>query len=159
MGDTTEEVDQGCANNSMRRYIVEKLQTLFHQYNRLITFFIIALYLMLSKNHNIVIRADKTPVGPHARRFNAPTIDGVAIERVGENSEDRNIDLQRRNYQLQRLHETHRSYVALQCPILFSKGEYGYHFSIKKINPDTGNYNVGYFVSDMCYWIVKTVSL
>lgn len=35
-------------------------------------------------NHKIVIRADKTPAGQHARRFNAPTIDELGIVVVGE---------------------------------------------------------------------------
>jgi hypothetical protein len=34
---------------------------------------------MLSDNHRIVIRAKKMPFGEHARSFNAPTIDEVAI--------------------------------------------------------------------------------
>lgn len=38
-----------------------------------------ALERMPSDDHRIVIRADKTPVGEHARRFNAPTMDEVAI--------------------------------------------------------------------------------
>ncbi|VEN40881.1 unnamed protein product, partial [Callosobruchus maculatus] len=39
----------------------------------------------------ITIRADKTPVGQHTRRFNAPTIDEVAIVVVGDSSENRDI--------------------------------------------------------------------
>lgn len=58
---------------------------------------------------------------------------------VGENLEARDIVLNHRNDQLQRVYETHRSYDALQYPILFWKDEDGYHFSIKMINPDTGN--------------------
>ena len=49
---------------------------------------------MLSDNHKIVIKADKTPAGQHVRRFNAPTIDEVAIVIVGENLENRDIVLQ-----------------------------------------------------------------
>ncbi|XP_022165050.1 uncharacterized protein LOC111030043 [Myzus persicae] len=58
-------------------------------------------YLMLSDNYKIVIRADKTPAGQHARRFNAPTIDEVAIFVVGENFESRDIVLNFRNDRLQ----------------------------------------------------------
>lgn len=151
MGNTTEETDQRCANNSsVRRYIVEQLQTLFHQHNQLVTLFKTALDLMPTDNHKIVIRADKTPVGEHTRRFNAPTIDEVAIVMVGENLEARDIVLHRRNDRLQRVYETHRSYDALQYPIIFWKGEDGYHFSIKMINPNTGNYK---FVSAMYYHV------
>jgi hypothetical protein len=40
--------------------------------------------MMPSDDHKIVIRSDKTPVGQHARRFNAHTIDEVAIVVVGK---------------------------------------------------------------------------
>lgn len=55
----------------------------------MITLFENALDLMPSDNHKIVIRANKTPVRQHARRFNAPTIDKVAIVMLGENLEAR----------------------------------------------------------------------
>ncbi|RVE41066.1 hypothetical protein evm_014285 [Chilo suppressalis] len=93
---------------------------------------------MPSDNHKIVIRVDKAPAGQHAGHFNAPTIDEVAIVVVGENLENRDIVLHRRNDQLQRMSETHRSYDALQYPILFWQGEDGCHFSIKMIYPVTG---------------------
>lgn len=69
---------------------------------------------MPSDNHKIVIRADKTPIGEHARLFNAPTIDEVAIVMVGENLEARDKVLDRRNDRLQRVYETRRFYDALQ---------------------------------------------
>lgn len=139
MGDSARQVDQRCAhNNSVKRPIVEQLQTFFYQHNELVALFKTALDRMPSDNHKIVIRADKTPAGQHARRFNAPTIDEVAIVVVGENLENRDIVLHRRSDQLQRVSETHRSYDALQYPILFWQGEDGYHFSIKMINPVTG---------------------
>lgn len=61
----------------------------------------------------MVIRADKTSTGQHARRFNAPIIDTVAIVIVGENLKNREIVLHRLNDQLQRVSETHRSYYGL----------------------------------------------
>ncbi len=140
MGNSPQEIDLRCAhNNLVKRSIVEQLQTLFHQHNQLIILFKTALDLMPSDNHKIVIRADKTPAGQHTRRFNAPTIDEVAIVVVGENLESRDIVLRRRNDQLQRIKETHRSYDALQYPIIFWQGEDGYDFSIKMINPIAGN--------------------
>jgi hypothetical protein len=141
MGDSARQVDQRCAhNNSVRRPVVEQLQSFFQQHNELVALFTTALDRMPSDNHKIVIKADKTPAGQHAGRFNAPTIDEVAIVVVGENVENRDIVLHRRNDQLQRVSETHRSYDALQYPILFWQGEDGYHFSIKMFNPVTGKY-------------------
>jgi hypothetical protein len=69
--------------------------------------------LFKTDNHRIVIRADKTPFGEHARRFNAPTIDEVAIVIVGEQFLSRDIVLHRRNEQLQRVSELHRMHYSI----------------------------------------------
>lgn len=139
MENTNDAVAQRCAHNStVKREIVEQLQNMLHEHNKLIRLFKTALDQMPSDNHKIVIRADKTPAGEHARRFNAPTIDDVAIVIVGENLHSRDIVLHRRNDQLQRVSETHRSYDALQYPLLFWQGDDGYHFAIKMINPLNG---------------------
>lgn len=107
MGDSTRQVDQRCAhNNSVKRPIVEQLQTCFHQHNELVALFSTALDRMPSDNHKIVIKANKTPAGQHPRRFNAPTIDAIVV--MGENLENRDIVLHRRSNQLQRVSETHR---------------------------------------------------
>ncbi|UYV73327.1 hypothetical protein LAZ67_10002739 [Cordylochernes scorpioides] len=93
---------------------------------------------MPTDDYVVVIRADKTPAGQHERRFNAPTIDEVAILIVGEEFNSRDIVIHRRDDNLQRVSETHRSYDALQYPILFWQGEDGYHFNIKMRYPKTG---------------------
>ncbi|UYV61805.1 hypothetical protein LAZ67_1006674, partial [Cordylochernes scorpioides] len=82
-------------------------------------------------------RADKRPIGQHRRQFNAPTIDEVAIVIVGEEFNSRDIILHRRNGGVQKVSETHRSYDALQYPILVWQGEDGYHFNINMRNPTT----------------------
>lgn len=163
MGNSAREVDQRCAhNNSVKRSIVEQLQIFYHQHNELVALFRTALDRMPSDNHKIVIRADKAPAGQHAGRFNAPTIDEVAIVIVDENLNNRDIVLHRRNDQLQRVSETHRSYDALQYPILFWQGEDGYHFSMKMINPVTGKlltiyvYYIKIYVYSLKIYIINT---
>lgn len=106
----------------------------------MIRLFTTAIERMPTDDYKVVINADKTPVGQHERRYNAPTIDEVAIVIVGDEFESRDIVLHRRNNNIQRVAETHRSYDALQYPILFWQGEDGYHFNIKLINPTTGEY-------------------
>jgi hypothetical protein len=60
----------------------------------------------------------------------------VAIAIVGKNLETRDIVLTHRDTgQLQRIYETHRSYDALQYPLMFWKGDDGYHFNVKMMNP------------------------
>lgn len=93
---------------------------------------------MPADDYRVVIRADKTPLGQHERQYNAPTIDEVAIIMVGEEFNSRDIILHRRDGNVQRVAETHRSYDGLQYPILFWQGEDGYHFNIKLRNPQTG---------------------
>ena len=46
--------------------------------------------------------------------------------------------LEKKNNQLQRVAETHRSYDALQYPLIFWEGEDGYHFLIMQTDPTTG---------------------
>lgn len=139
IGDDNRELDRRCiiASNA-KRQIISELQTFFHQHNELVRLFRTALDRMPSDDHKIVIRADKTPLGEHARRFNAPTIAEVAIVIVGDQFQSRDIVLHRRNDQLQRVSELHRSYDALQYPLLHWQGDDGYHINIKMIDPQTG---------------------
>lgn len=139
IGNENREVDQRCSiGSNTRREIIEELQGLLHQHNGLVHLFKVALDRMPSDNHKIVIRADKTPIGEHSRRFNAPTIEDVAIVIVGEQFQSRDIILHRRNEQLQRVSELHPSYDAMQYPIIHWKGDDGYHINIPMIQPNTG---------------------
>lgn len=140
IGNPVDELNQRCTiSSNVRREIVSDLQDLFHQHNELVRLFKTALDRMPSDDHRVVIRGDKTPAGQHARRFNAPTIDDVAIVIVGEQFNARDIVIRCRNDQLQRVSELNRSYDALQYPILFWQGEDGYHIQVKLHDPRTGN--------------------
>lgn len=142
LGNSDAEVNQRCAiNRAAKREIIMQLQQLLHEHNQLVQLFKTALEMMPSDDHKIVIRADKRPAGEHERRFNAPMLNEVAIVVVGENLKSRDIVIQRRDGgNLQRICETHRSYDGLQYPLIFCRGEDGYHFLIKMINPLTGMY-------------------
>ncbi|XP_041448583.1 uncharacterized protein LOC111068967 isoform X2 [Drosophila obscura] len=139
IGNAEDEADRRCAIiTNTRRQIIFDLQNMFHEHNELVQVFKTSLDRMPSDDHKIVIRADKTPVGEHARRLNAQTVDEVAIFIVGEQFNNRDIVLHRRNEQLERVSETHRCYDALQYPILLWSGQDGYSFNIKMINPVNG---------------------
>ncbi|XP_071577140.1 uncharacterized protein [Temnothorax nylanderi] len=97
-----------------------------------------ALDRMPTDEYKVIIRADKRPVGEHERRFNAPTINEVAVVIVGNKYDRRDIIIHRRSEILQRISETHRSYDALQYPLIFWQGEDGYHLNIMQIDPSTG---------------------
>ncbi|EPB66767.1 hypothetical protein ANCCEY_14141 [Ancylostoma ceylanicum] len=137
-GDEEQQVDQRCENiGGTRRNIVLNLQRMFHQHNNLVKLFKTALERMPTDEYKVVIRADKRPTGEHERRFNAPTVNEVVI--VGEDCDRRDIIIQKRNDSLQRISETHRSYDALQYPVIFWEGEDGYHFNLKQTDPRTGS--------------------
>jgi len=140
LGNSDHEINQRCAiSRAVKREIIAQLQPLLHEHNQLVTLFKTALEMMPSDDHKIVIRADKRPAGEHERRYNAPMLNEVAIVVVGENLESRDIVIRRRDGgNLRRIYETHRSYDALQYPLIFCRGEDGYHFLIKMINPVTG---------------------
>ena len=72
------------------------------------------------------------------QRYNASTIDEVAIVMVGNQSQPRDIVLHLRNDPLINVAETHHCYDALQYPLIFWDGADGYHFNVKMINPVNG---------------------
>jgi hypothetical protein len=139
MGDEQLQADQRCQNiPGTRRNIIEHLQRLLCVHNQLINTFTTALEQLPTDEYKVVIRADKRPAGEHERRFNAPQISEVAIVMVGDQFERRDIIIHRRGEALQRISETHRSYDALQYPLMLWRGEDGYHFNIMQINSATG---------------------
>ena len=138
ISDSNSELNARCKMfPDVERTIVSELQLLFHENNDLVHLFKTAIDLMPTDTHKIVISADKTPTGEHVRRYNAPTIDEVAIVMVGDQFLPRDIILHKRNAQLVRIAETHRCYDALQYPIIFWDGADGYHFNNKLIDPST----------------------
>lgn len=146
VGNANSEIDQRCALFShLRRAIIGELRELLHRENQLVQLFQIALERMPSDDHLIVIRPDKKPVGEHAGRFNVPTMEEVAIIIVGDQFNNRDIVLHRRNSQVERVSVLHRCYDALQYPLLFCRGEDGYHLEINMIDPTNGNL-INYFL-------------
>ncbi|XP_029657261.1 uncharacterized protein LOC115231357 [Octopus sinensis] len=101
------------------RDVLLTLQNMLHDHNSYIRSFKYALETAPSPTFTIVIVADKRPSGEHARRYNAPSCNEVAIVLHGEQHKQRDIVLQSRDSGLQRINETHRSYDALQYPFFF----------------------------------------
>lgn len=81
------------------------------------------------------MKADKEPKGVHKKRLRTPTTNEIAIVMVNEENSSRHIIIQKRNNSLLRVNETHRSYDALQYPLLFWQGANGSHFKIMQIGP------------------------
>lgn len=139
VGNSSEEVSSRCSNMpDLKQRIILPLQELLHEHNIYIRTFKTALENMPSDDYQIIIRPDRAPAGEHERRFNAPTIDEVAVVVVGNQFNQRDIVLQKKSSQLVKVTETHRSYDALQYPLMFWQGEDGYNFGIPKIDVRTG---------------------
>ncbi|XP_072392278.1 uncharacterized protein [Diabrotica undecimpunctata] len=91
------------------------------------------------------------PLGEHAGRFNAPTVDEVAVIMVGDPVDKRSIKITRRDNTLSTISDLHRSYDALQYPLIFWEGQDEYHLNIKQYDPNTGDYRNNK-VSSMKYY-------
>ncbi|GFU75278.1 helitron_like_N domain-containing protein [Trichonephila clavipes] len=76
---------------------------------------------------------DKVPLGEHAGRFNAPTVDEVAVIMVGDPVDKRSIKITICETTLSvRFRIYTRSYDALQYPLIFWQGQDEYHLNIKQ---------------------------
>jgi len=142
MDDQQDQADRrGRIVAGVRGNIVLQLQQLLHQRNRYVQQFKTAKdrFPQDAQEWRVVIHADKRPAGEHDRRYNAPVVDDVAIQMVGQQFQRRDIVLQLRNNELQRIAETHRAYDALQYPLIFWNGEDGYHFELRQVDVRTGN--------------------
>jgi hypothetical protein len=139
VGDEDREADQRCSNiPGTKRHIVLNLQRFLHRNKLLVNIFKTSLEKMPTDEYKVVIRADRRAVGEHERRYNAPTLDEVAVVMVAEDFNKRDIIIQRMSENLQSISDTHRSYDALQYPLIFWRGEDGYHFNIMQSDPTTG---------------------
>lgn len=135
IGNEENEINTRCSIiNNVEKDIITRLQRLFHNKNRVIQLFKYALQKLPIKNYQIVIRADQPPIGQHKGRYNEPSSNEVAIVMINGQSNSRDIIVQRKNDQLERVSETHSLYDALQYPIIFWDGDSGYDFSLKRTN-------------------------
>lgn len=142
MGDSLEQATHRCSYiPGLQIDIVMPLQEMLHTNNALIQCFKTSLDAMPqdSNEYRVVIRADKRPAGEHARRFNAPVANEVAVLLVGQQHEKRDIVLHLRDNSLKHIAETHRSYDALQYPLISWQGQDGYHFGIYQMDPATSH--------------------
>ena len=118
---------------------VLQLQKMLREHNIYVKTFKSALERMSTSTDTyfIQIHASKTPQGEHRRRYNAQVSDDVGIVIVGEHFKTRDILLHTRSDTVQRISETHRSYDALQYPLLFCRGEDGYDIALPHTDPHT----------------------
>ncbi|XP_054719277.1 uncharacterized protein LOC129228620 [Uloborus diversus] len=139
ISDYQQHAERRCTNISdVKQDIVLRLQGMLQRENNYVRNFKTAME-NITPEAKLVISADRVPTGEHQRRFNEPSTSEVAILITGETHAKRDIVLNLRDSTIQKINEIHRSYDALQYPLLFWKGDDGYHFELKQINPQTGH--------------------
>ncbi|GFU82915.1 ATP-dependent DNA helicase [Trichonephila clavipes] len=89
------------------------------------------------KEFKVVINAERKPFGEHKGRFTVPQTKEVTVVIVGQEFEKRDIVLSCRSGTLMRINETHRTYDALQYPLMFFRGEDGYQINAPKSHETT----------------------
>lgn len=85
-----------------------------------------------------MIKANVNDKQYHRRTINAPRVNEVAAIVSNYEGSHRDIVICKRNNELQRITETHRSYDALQYPLIHPYGQDGYAIDIRQVN-EKGN--------------------
>lgn len=139
MGDEVESEAILRSNNfkNLNLDIIQALQKMLHLHNNYIRSFKAAMERQTHGNFRVIIHADKKPRDEHKGRYNTPTVNEVAIVIVGQEFEKRDIVLHSREKGLLRVSEIHRSYDALQYPLMFVTGEDGYCINISQYEINT----------------------
>lgn len=118
--------------------VILDLQEMLHQVNPYVKDFKYYLDHPPPPNVKLTIDPNKRPQGVHRGRLNAPVCSEVAaIVAGGDFAGKREIIIETRDSRLKRICETHRSYDALQYPLLLPYGDDGYHTQIKQTDPET----------------------
>ncbi|XP_030762655.1 uncharacterized protein LOC115887381 [Sitophilus oryzae] len=140
VGEDDREVQLRCGNHPyVKPGLVRELQGMLHNNNAYVRDFKTALAKVpaTSEPFKVVINAVRRPPNSHGGRFNAPTSNEVALVILDEQFEKRDIILESHDKSLHRISEIHRSYDALQYPLLFCRGEDGYSISVPQRDPLT----------------------
>ncbi|GBP76085.1 hypothetical protein EVAR_46953_1 [Eumeta japonica] len=125
MDDDEQQINTRCRYNHNEemeeREILGILEPFLQNHNHLVQLFNTVSNRLQNDNYTIVIKAGKVPSGQHAGRYNAPTINEVAVVMVGNALERRDMRIQRRDITVHTFEDSHRFYEALQYPLIFGK--------------------------------------
>jgi len=95
MGDEEQQINTCCQYNHVEqmeeREIVATLEPFLQNHNQLVQLFNTVSNRLQNDIYMIVIKADKVPSGEHVGRYNAPTVNEVAVVMVGNTYERRVI--------------------------------------------------------------------
>ncbi|GFT84156.1 helitron_like_N domain-containing protein [Nephila pilipes] len=108
------------------------------------------IYFMSSceeRQHNFIEQAEEREQlwncwkGELVGRFNSPTVDEVAVIMAGDPVDYRAVKVTRQDSTVSAISDLHRSYDALQYPLIFWQGLDEYHLNIKQCDPSTGKFD------------------
>ncbi|XP_055880684.1 uncharacterized protein LOC106057028 isoform X2 [Biomphalaria glabrata] len=137
MKNENKQAQQRCTNvRGIKADIILELQQILHQNNQIIKLFKTAIKEMPSDYY--ILPPDSTISSPEeqkARQF--PTINEIIVSNTQDNSYKGALVISKCSPHLRTVPRFHRSYDALQYPLIFWQGEDGYHFGWKKINSKT----------------------
>ncbi|XP_014204683.1 uncharacterized protein LOC106636701 [Copidosoma floridanum] len=140
------------SDNALKKTLIESLQKVMHDCNPLMRTFksnYDSRTVDELKNLKLIIHADRTPVGEHRGRYNAPRVNEVAALIVNEEKGPRDIILHGRHGRLERVFELHRFYDSLQYPLMFVFGENGYSINVPLYGVPNKTNLLNQFVVDM----------
>lgn len=158
VGEPEREADLRCQNfPDIKQGLVKQLQRMLHEVNKYVKELKTTIDRMPQEceSFQVVIHAEKAPARAHAGRFNAPACGEVALVIVGQQFEKRDIILQSHDNKLHRISELHRSYDALQYPLMFCRGEDGYSIDLPLRHPITKHPLQDKTVSAACYYAYR----
>lgn len=138
LGNETNEVEKRLENiTGLKHEIIRNIDNLLHRHNGLVKIFKYALENMPTDEYQLILKADHIPKNIHKKRLSVPTTNEVAIVLIGEKHISRDIIVRKRDETLHRVNATHRSYDALQYPLIFWQGDNQYHFGVQQTNTNT----------------------
>ena len=119
-----------------RLELIRQLQEMLQKCNPYVKDFKSLMERPVPDNVKLVIDDTKRPSGVHPGRLNLPRCQEVGvIIPGGDFSNNRAIILETKDAHLKRIRETHRSYDAMQYPLLLPWGDDGYHIAIPQVIP------------------------
>lgn len=139
VGEDQRELEDRCTGfKDVKKGLVKVLQRMLHEKNSYIRDLKTIIDIAgadRSKDFQVVIHSDRVPADTHRGRCNAPTTNEVALVMIGQQFDKRDIVLHSRGGFLKQISEIHRSYDALQYPLMFPYGEDGYKINLMLSNP------------------------
>lgn len=158
VGEDEREARTRCSNfPGVKQALVKNLQDMLHNFNIYVKNFKTTMQSVPNncESFEVVIHADKKPAGSHEGRFNEPTTNEVALVIVGQQFKNRDIVIRSHADKLQHISELHRSYDALQYPLMFCRGEDGYCINLPLRDPYTKQPLLKKTISAACFYAYR----